>query len=291
MNRWFEDGVMTDEGVHACERTRAERIIRPAWDSLPIAGGIACRGTRLPWLNVCVGMGLGQPVTLADIERLTGWYEDHGVDSRVELADRADAGVLALLGQAGFRVTALVSVLAADWTHGAPKLDPCGLAGFEVQTVDPGDSALTRELAEVITRGFCGPSDPPPTHIEANIATIRKGGCQAFAAVSQDKVIGGGFLDCLDGVASLWGAAVAPANRRQGVQTALMSHRLRAAAAAGASLVCVETASGGPTHRNASRLGFRLAYTRIVLSRGKTRPPTSADPPSTEGTAIPTIPS
>lgn len=287
---WFEDGVMTEEAVRACEHIRAERIIRPAWDSMTIVGGIACRGPRVPWLNVCVGMGLGRTITWTDIERLIAWYQDHGVDARVELADRADTSVLTLLGQAGFRVTALVSVLAADWTDGAPSLAPCQSAGFDVRAVDPGQSDLTRELAEVITQAFSGMLNPPQAHLEANIAAIRKGGCQAFAAVSQGKVLGGGFLDCLDGVASLWGAAVAPANRRQGVQTALMTHRLRAAAAAGASLVCVETASGGPTHRNASRLGFRLAYSRMVLSRGSTQPPTSADPSSTEGPSIPTIP-
>jgi ribosomal protein S18 acetylase RimI-like enzyme len=67
------------------------------------------------------------------------------------------------------------------------------------------------------------------------------------------------------GVAQLTGAATAPAHRRRGVQTALLSARLSDAAAAGCDVAVVTTQPGSKSQQNVQRRGFDLLYARAVL--------------------------
>ena len=68
-----------------------------------------------------------------------------------------------------------------------------------------------------------------------------------------------------EGVAQLTGAATAPAHRRHGVQTALLSVRLADAAHAGCDIAVVITQPGSKSQQNVQRRGFHLLYTRAVL--------------------------
>jgi len=68
-----------------------------------------------------------------------------------------------------------------------------------------------------------------------------------------------------DGVAQLAGAATAPAHRRRGVQSALLSARLADAASGGCDVAVVTTQPGSKSQQNVQRRGFDLLYTRAVL--------------------------
>ncbi len=57
----------------------------------------------------------------------------------------------------------------------------------------------------------------------------------------------------------------APAHRRRGVQTALLSARLADAAAAGCDVAVITTQPGSKSQQNAQRQGFDLLYARAVL--------------------------
>ena len=58
-----------------------------------------------------------------------------------------------------------------------------------------------------------------------------------------------------------------PALRGRGAHTALIAARLRAAAAAGATLATVCARPGGESHRHLDRAGFTVGYTRPSLAR------------------------
>src|SRR5262249_24435956 len=90
-----------------------------------------------------------------------------------------------------------------------------------------------------------------------------------------------------EGVAQLTGAATAPAHRRRGVHTALLSARLADAAAAGCDVAVIITQPGSKSQQNAQRQGFDLLYTRAVLVTQPSAPPTSRHPVSTPGSATP----
>jgi len=68
-----------------------------------------------------------------------------------------------------------------------------------------------------------------------------------------------------DGIAQLTGAATAPAHRRHGIQTALLSARLADAAAAGCDVAVVTVQPASKSQQNVQRQGFDLLYTRAVL--------------------------
>jgi GNAT superfamily N-acetyltransferase len=74
-----------------------------------------------------------------------------------------------------------------------------------------------------------------------------------------------------EGVAQLTGAATAPAHRRRGVQTALLSARLADAADAGCDIAVLTTQPGSKSQQNAQRRGFDLLYTRAILVKLPTR--------------------
>jgi len=59
--------------------------------------------------------------------------------------------------------------------------------------------------------------------------------------------------------------SVDPAWRRRGVQNALMVHRLRRARGLGACVAAVGSDPSIATGRNAMRLGFRVAYTKVSI--------------------------
>jgi len=86
-----------------------------------------------------------------------------------------------------------------------------------------------------------------------------------YLGVRDGVIAGGASLRVAEGVAQLTGAATAPAHRRRGVQTALLSARLADAAAAGCDIAVVTTQPGSKSQQNVQRRGFDLLYTRAVL--------------------------
>ena len=68
-------------------------------------------------------------------------------------------------------------------------------------------------------------------------------------------------------VAAFFGTATLPEYRRRGVQGALIAVRLREAARAGCEYAVVSTNPGSGSQRNMERRGFRVAYTKVVMSR------------------------
>jgi len=112
-----------------------------------------------------------------------------------------------------------------------------------------------------------------PAHEEFSRADIARAmrdfaaaGVVRYVAVRDGVFAGGASMRLAQGgVAQLTGAATAPAHRRRGVQTALLSVRLADAVTAGCDLAVVTTQPGSTSQRNVQRSGFDLLYTRAVL--------------------------
>lgn len=90
-------------------------------------------------------------------------------------------------------------------------------------------------------------------------------GTVRYAALRDGVISGGATMRLAEGVAQLTGAATAPAHRRRGVQSVLLSSRLADAAAAGCDVAVIITQPGSKSHQNAHRQGFDLLYARAVL--------------------------
>jgi len=83
-----------------------------------------------------------------------------------------------------------------------------------------------------------------------------------YVALRDGVLAGGASLRMAEGVAQLTGAATAPAHRRRGVQTALLSSRLADATATGCDIAVITTQPGSKSQQNAQRRGFDLLYTQ-----------------------------
>lgn len=266
MNIEFAAGdTSSDQFLSAAERARAVRTQRMADASMPLAGGTAFRSTKGSWLNVALGLGLGGDVPSGAGSALGEWYDQIGRASKAEVCDRAPAALFEELSRAGYRLREIVAVLRKNLGD-APRVP--AVPGVEIVRLDHADGARCGSVARVLCEAFAPEGAPAEEEsVALSAATLRHSDTIAFCALSEGRPVGAGMMDVRDGVAALWGAAVAPEFRRRGVQRALMAVRLAEAVRAGAHAATVETSPGGPTHRNAARWGFALAYSRAVLTR------------------------
>jgi len=234
---------------------------------IPIAGGVASfAGEGSPY-NKVAGLGFGgvpDPAALDEIEKA---FADYGSPVQVELAHPADPAIGALLAGQGYRLESFENVLGRALTGGSQRaVSP----GIEVR---PSGEEEFETWLDVVAEGSVHPdTQGVPWHEEfsreAIIAAERDSaaaGDRRYAALRDGVIVGGATMRIAEGVAQLTGAATAPAHRRRGVQTALLSARLADAAAAGCDVAVITTQPGSKSQQNAQRQGFDLLYTRAVL--------------------------
>ncbi|MFI8232465.1 GNAT family N-acetyltransferase [Streptomyces sp. NPDC085900] len=235
--------------------------------ALPVAGGMATFAEDDSPFNKIAGLGFdGVPdaAALDDIER---GFADRGAAVQAEVAHLADPAVGALLTDRGYRLTSFENVLGLALDDSYERVTPPGI-DVRVCRDDEFDAWL-----DAVADGFAHPDDQGiPSHEEfprqalANAERdFAAAGVVHYIALRDGIVAGGGSLRVTDGVAQLTGAATAPAHRRRGVQTALLSTRLADAAAAGCDIAVVTTQPASKSQQNVQRRGFHLLYTRAIL--------------------------
>lgn len=92
-------------------------------------------------------------------------------------------------------------------------------------------------------------------------------GWHLYIAWVNDIPGGMGMLYMQDGRASLAGGATLPEQRKQGVQTALLRHRIQVAARAQCTLVVGQASVGSTSQQNMERLGLHMGYTGSVWTQ------------------------
>lgn len=236
---------------------------------LSIAGGAAVFAGRGSPFTKVAGLGFHGVPSEADLERLESAYAKVGGAVQFEVPSLADPGILAELAVRGYRLRSFENVLGRD--PSAPRESPPPAA---VEISVSADEELDQWL-EVVVEGVMHPDDQGvPAHeqfdrqelvnAERDLAAT---GVRRYLARLDGVVAGGAGLRLAGGVAQFAGAATAPAFRRRGVQSALLSARLADAAAAGCDVAVLTTQPGSKSQENAQRRGFELLYTRAVLAR------------------------
>ena len=235
--------------------------------AIPVAGGLAAFAEEGSPLNKVAGLGFGGvpgPAALDEIERA---FAARGAPVQVELAHLADPAIGALLTGRGYRLVSFENVLGLAIT-GTPE--PVTPPGIVVRR--SGDEEFESWI-DVVVDGFAHPDsqgvpsreDFPRDVIAGAERDVAAAGVVRYAAWREGVMAGGGSFRAAEGIAQLTGAATAPAHRRRGVQTALLSARLADAAAAGCDIAVVTTQPGSKSQQNVQRRGFDLLYTRAVL--------------------------
>lgn len=248
------------------EAAETALISAGAADVRPLAGGAACFAGPDSPLTKVVGLGFGGVPTDAELDEIERDYARRGAPVQVELSNLADPRIGALLTGRGYRLVSFENVL------GTPPATEPGVPGVRV---DKAGADELQAWIDVVVDGFAHPdAEGVPSHEEfprdvlaAAVRDMVAAGAVTYLARCQDTIAGGASMRLTDGVAQLTGAATAPAFRRRGVQSALLSARLSDAHAAGADIAVVTTSPGSRSQQNVQRKGFQLLYTRAILVR------------------------
>lgn len=240
--------------------------------SEPIAGGWMCFGGVGSWTNLGCAMALRGPISDDEVDRFVRFYTSRGVEPRLELTPFADESLVVALKQRGFTLREFENVLARDLSP-AEDLRPSVPDGLEIRAIDPADDADVEAFVEHATCGFRPLDEPVPDPLARSVRRVcRHERCTSYLAFIDGVPVGGGGMETsepIDGmrVACLFGTSVHPDHRRRGTQQALIATRLARAREQGAAFACIHSRPGIPTERNAARLGFTLAYTKVVLAQ------------------------
>jgi GNAT superfamily N-acetyltransferase len=234
---------------------------------IPVAGGVASfAGEGSPY-NKVAGVGFGGVPDASALDEIERAFAAYGAPVQVELAHLADPAVGALLTARGYQLESFENVLGRALTGDPGRVTP---PGIEVRLSGEEESEA---WLDVVAEGSAHPdTQGVPWHEEFSREAIigaerdsAAAGDVRYAALRDGIIAGGATMRIAEGVAQLTGAATAPAHRRRGVQTALLSARLADAAVVGCDVAVIITQPGSKSQQNAQRQGFDLLYTRAVL--------------------------
>ena len=235
----------------------------------PLAGGVACYAEPDSPFNKVAGVGFAGVPGVADLDVVEAAFAARGAGVQVELAHLGEPATGVLLTERGYRLESFENVLglALDGDH--ERAAPPGIVVRR-----SGDDEFERWL-DVVADGVAHPDTqglpwheefPRETYLRAE-RQLAAAGVQRYAGL-RDGVIGGGAgLRVSGGIAQMAGAATAPAHRRRGIQSALLSARLTDAKEMGCDVAVITVQPGSKSQQNAQRQGFDLLYTRAILVR------------------------
>jgi GNAT superfamily N-acetyltransferase len=274
------------EFARAEEARQAKGLSEIADVARPFAGGTAGRSSPGGWSNTSVGMGLNGPVSQGEVDEVVAWYEEAGIEPRFEVCPFADGSLVAALETHGcvplvFENT-FFRALSRDQLVTPLVEVPRGL---KIERVDPSDAAAVRRYSAVAMSGFVPEGTTPPEEdFEVSARVVRHSRTIAFLATIDGEPAGAGAGEVSEalgalgamealggairggrvgGVVAMFGASVLPKFRNRGVQQALIAARLNHGIEHGATMASIGAKPGIATERNARRMGFELAYTKV----------------------------
>jgi len=205
------------------------------------------------------GLGVFDPVTQADMERLEEFFQKRGAHVHHEVSPMADPALLALLNERGYQPIELTSVMYRPIWRGVRLASPLN-EKVRARLAREGEEEL---WAKTAARGWSGETGFSDLLTGLFYISAKRSVSLSFVAEVDEQAIATGSLLIHEGVALLAGASTIPEGRKQGAQLSLLEIRLRHAAEKGCDIAMMGAAPGSASQRNAERQGFRIAYTRI----------------------------
>jgi ribosomal protein S18 acetylase RimI-like enzyme len=217
---------------------------------------LMARHLPVPSFNAVIGLKAGDE---SDIAPALQWYRDHDMKPQVEivpgLEDATLLRELVRLGchQSGFHV----SMIARPADAAAPD---SAIDVARVMDLDAFEDFLDAYIA--------GREIPDGPGFKRNVRPwLDQPGWSLFLGRADGQPAAAAILYLRDGFGYLADAATDPMYRGCGLQTALLAHRLRHAAAQGADYVCSGATFLSSSHRNMVRAGMTLQFVRALWTR------------------------
>lgn len=214
-------------------------------------------------LTRAYAVGLDGPVDAQRWRRWVDFFAARGRDLALEVSPYADPSLLEILHREGFGLRVFKDVLVRHLKPREPLLAPA--SGMELREVCREDEEEVRRAATVIRQGFAEGAEPTPESIDLFARLILQPQARAFWVWMGGQPVGGGVMAYAQRRVALFAGSTLPQARRRGVQRLLIQGRLEAGRQMGAGLATIQAQPGVATRRNAERLGFCLAYTRVTM--------------------------
>ena len=240
----------------ARELTREQRVALAATSAfgsrIETGGAIVLRAPEAPgspMLNRIVGLGVGRPATEADIDEALAAIGS-GVTFYVAVAPAArPASLPELLRARGLEP-------GWGWMSFVRDVTPPAEAQTSLRLVEVGSAGGAADFARVVRMSY-----GLPAAIEPAIAGACDAGWLCWVAYEGDEPAGAGGLYVSEGAGYLGFAGTLEEQRGKGAQGALLSARIRGAAALGCDVLVVETGEraegrASNSYRNILRAGF-----------------------------------
>lgn len=235
--------------------------------AMAVAGGCAVFLAPAMPVNRAVGLGMGQAVAESEIAAVEAFYRDRGLAPTIDLCPLADRALVDALGPRGYAVGRVLNthVRAVAPAEPAPQVP-----GVAITESGPADAeSYAESWALTVAQGFFGrdavPEDLPALRLAR--LTMQRPSVRGLLASVDGTPAGAVALAVRDGLGLVFSASTREEFRNRGVNRALLGAALAAASAAGCDIACVATAPGGTPERTARALGFRHAYTRMLMVR------------------------
>jgi ribosomal protein S18 acetylase RimI-like enzyme len=212
------------------------------------------------------GAGFDRQLAAEDVDRIEQFYRSHQAPSQVDLCPLHDSTVFEMFKERGYAIAELNNVLYRPLDREENFRDQkfaAAPAGCEIRR---GLREEAETLSRIVERAFF-PDGAPEAFTGLFAPFYQMQGAVTFAATIEGKIVacGAGLVIPEHRVLAMCGAGTAAEFRGRGLQTALLRARLAAAAAAGCEYAVIVTQGGTTSQRNAERLGFRVAYSKVTV--------------------------
>jgi hypothetical protein len=207
------------------------------------------------------GMGLDRPFTAEDLDRVEQFYRAHNAPSQVDLCPLHEPAVFELFKERGYAIAELNNVLYRKLE--ADENFPPAPGGYEIRRsrLEEADAA-----GAMVESAFF-PDGAPEAFRGLMAPFYQMDGALPFVAGTAGRLVGCGTGLVIPElkVFALCGAGTLAEFRGRGLQTALLRARMAAAVRAGCEYAVVVMQGGTTSQRNAERLGFRVAYSKVTV--------------------------
>jgi len=211
------------------------------------------------WATFGVGLGMNGPVDGATLDSLVEFYRSRDRQPRVKVTPHQHPSLTQGLADRGFTVFEQETVLV----HSLEQLPPKhSLPGLVFRLVDPSSPENLEAFWTSQTRGFFEDDAAPAGLRPIFERTVRHPRATCWFMEYEGQVVGSGAIETFENSGVLIAGCVHPEARRQGLHSAFIEFRLRTIKEAGLEYAVIASLAGEPTHRNALRTGFEVAYTQ-----------------------------
>lgn len=236
-------------GIIAAQRLHPDADVA----CIDVAGGVARFIGFCPSLSQAFGVGTLAPVSMADVIRITEFYESRNTTPGIYVTPMADPSLGRALAAAGYVPGEHENVLVSD--------------DFGAYALRDERIAIARDVgnwARASAQGFKGgqPTEPGDEQVAMLFASAE--GVTALEGRDDGAVAATSVIAFRGDCAMFFAGSTLPGFRERGWHLAMVRDRIARARNAGASLMRAVARPSSSSEHNFHRCGFTALYTRTL---------------------------